>query len=100
MKAQVPLPPLALVPSRQYRKDVRLVARQGRNLSELDAVVVLLANRVPLPERYRDHPLHGDREGFRDCHIRPDWVLVYRVREERLELLLSRTGTHSELRMD
>lgn len=76
---------------------MKLAARQGRNLSELDAVVALLANRIPLPERYRDHPLHGDREGFRDCHVRPDWVLVYRVFESRLELILSRTGTHSEV---
>ena len=76
---------------------MKLAARQGRNLSELDAVVALLANRIPRPERYRDHPLHGDREGFRDCHVRPDWVLVYRVFESRLELILARTGTHSEV---
>ena len=66
-------------------------------MAELDAVVALLLVRAALPERCRDHALHGDMEGYRECHVRPDWLLVYRIVENVLVLVLQRTGTHSEL---
>ena len=57
----------------------------------------LLAAGEPLPEKNRDHPLTGDFRGFRECHIAPDWLLIYEVEEETLILYLTRTGTHSDL---
>lgn len=60
-------------------------------------VIELLANGMKLDEKYKDHLLTGDYGGFRECHITPDWLLVYQYREQELLLLLSRTGTHSDL---
>ena len=93
-------PPLKPKPTAKFRRDLKRAKRQGLDLAELWAVVGLLCERATLPERYRDHPLSGDWAGHRDCHIRPDWVLIYRVVESELVLSLARTGTHSELRMD
>lgn len=63
----------------------------------LEAVIDQLAAGKPLAEKHRDHLLTGDYGGFRECHILPDWLLVYQVREDALVLFLSRTGTHSDL---
>ena len=63
----------------------------------LEQAVDILAERKPLPPENKDHPLSGDWAGYRKCHIQPDWLLIYRVREKELELLLMRTGTHSDL---
>ena len=71
--------------------------KRGYRISLLEDVVNRLAMREPLEERYRDHLLSGDYDGFRECHITPDWLLVYQVRENELVLFLSRTGTHSDL---
>ena len=57
----------------------------------------MLCTGKPLPERYSDHPLSGEYSGFRDCHIEPDWVLIYKTEKRRLLLVLSRTGAHSDL---
>ena len=69
----------------------------GLPLDELNTVVDWLAAGQALPDRNRDHALTGDYIGFRECHIRPDWLLVYRVDGDALELFLFRTGTHSDL---
>ena len=66
-------------------------------IDELDAIVEQLAAQLPLPDKNRDHALTGDYIGFRECHIRPDWLLVYRVDGEDLILFLFRTGTHTDL---
>jgi len=80
---------------RAIQRDVRLAARRGKNMDKLKAVLLLLIEEQPLPARYKDHPLKGDRKGFRDLHIEPDWLLLYRV--EGNELQLARTGTHADL---
>ena len=76
---------LEVVLSNRFKKDLKLAARRGLPLDELNTVVD------------RDHALTGDYIGFRECHIRPDWLLVYRVDGDALELFLFRTGTHSDL---
>ncbi|WP_276950947.1 type II toxin-antitoxin system YafQ family toxin [Enterocloster lavalensis] len=70
---------------------------QRYNISLLDAVVELLANGEPLSEKYRDHALSGNFAGCRECHITPDWLLVYELSNAELLLYLTRTGTHSDL---
>ena len=83
--------------SNRFRKDLKLAAKRGLRLDELNAIVEQLAAGQTLPERNRDHTLTGDYIGFRECHIRPDWLLVYRVDGDALELFLFRTGTHTDL---
>ena len=84
---------LEVVLSNRFKKDLKLAARRGLPLDELNTVVDWLAAGQALPDRNRDHALTGCRE----CHIRPDWLLVYRVDGDALELFLFRTGTHSDL---
>ena len=86
-----------VVLSNRFRKDLKLAAKRGLQLDELNAIVEQLAAGQTLPERNRDHALTGDYIGFRECHIRPDWLLVYRVDGDALELFLFRTGTHTDL---
>mgnify|MGYP000735097171 FL=1 len=86
-----------VVLSNRFRKDLKLAAKRGLRLDELNTIVNQLAAGQTLPERNRDHALTGDYIGFRECHIRPDWLLVYRVDGDALELFLFRTGTHTDL---
>ena len=88
---------LNVVLSNRFKKDLKNAAKRGYDLNLLDAVVSTLASQQPLPEKNRDHALTGDYIGFRECHILPDWLLIYRVYNEDLLLFLSRTGTHSDL---
>ncbi len=88
---------LEVILSNRFRRDLKLAAKRGRDLKLLDDVVTRLAQQEPLPEKNRDHSLTGDYIGFRECHIQPDWLLIYRVDGEALILFLSRTGTHSDL---
>ncbi|MCC8048358.1 MAG: type II toxin-antitoxin system YafQ family toxin [Oscillospiraceae bacterium] len=88
---------LEVILSNRFRRDLKLAAKRGRDLKLLDDVVMRLAQQEPLPEKNRDHSLTGDYIGFRECHIQPDWLLIYRVDGEALILFLSRTGTHSDL---
>lgn len=83
----------------QFKKDYKLAIKRGCDPNELMTVVSLLAAEQPLPERYRDHPLVNSRHyrNVRECHIKPDWLLIYQVVEERLILKLIRTGSHSDL---
>ncbi len=74
-----------------------VLSKRGYNLDLLDDIVNRLARQEVLPERNRDHALSGDYVDFRECHIQPDWLLVYRIEENDLMLFLSRTGTHSDL---
>lgn len=80
-----------------FKKDLKRIVRRGYNLDLLRAAVNLLVERKPLPEKYKDHWLTGDYAGYRECHITPDWLLVYQVKGSELILVLSRTGTHSDL---
>lgn len=79
----------------QFKKDIRRLIKQGRNQKKLVAVVEILLAGKPLPPRNQDHPLKGIWKGRRDCHIEPDWILIYRSTED--EVRLERTGTHSDL---
>ena len=88
---------LEIVPSNRFRKDLTLLRRRGCDRALLEEVIDRLAAGETLAPKYRDHQLTGDYGGFRECHIAPDWLLVYQIREKELLLLLSRTGTHSDL---
>ncbi|MDR2620071.1 MAG: type II toxin-antitoxin system YafQ family toxin [Propionibacteriaceae bacterium] len=81
----------------KFKKQYKQILSRGFDAAELDAVVTMLSHGESLPERYRDHALQGTRKGHRDCHIRPDWILIYRIEEDVLTLLLCETGTHSDL---
>jgi mRNA interferase YafQ len=69
--------------------------KRGKDMSKLRGVIRLLLEGGPLPPRYKDHPLTGDWKHFRDCHIEPDWLLLYKIEDEDLHLV--RTGTHADL---
>ena len=73
------------------------MSKRGVNIDLLDEVIVLLRERKPLPAKYDDHPLTGNWVGYRDCHIQPDWLLIYRIDNEALILTATRTGAHSEV---
>lgn len=88
---------LNIVPSNQFKKDLKLAKKRGLKLDRLTTVVNTLAAQQPLDEKYRDHGLTGNYRGFRECHIEPNWLLVYRVDNDELELFLFRTGTHTDL---
>lgn len=83
----------------QFKKDYKLAIKRGCDPKELEKVVTLLVNEHPLPEKYRDHALSNSRnyKDMRECHIAPDWLLVYKVLRETLILRLIRTGSHSDL---
>ena len=80
-----------------YKKRYKLMIKRGLNLSLLDDVVDKLRQGIPLEEKYRDHALTGNFEGFRECHIKPDWLLVYLIENDILTLTLVDTGSHSDV---
>ncbi len=83
----------------QFKKDYKLAVKRGCDIAELQKVIFLLANGRELPEKYRDHALTDSKEykDVRECHIRPDWLLIYKIDNDILILKLIRTGTHSDL---
>ncbi|MGH7993686.1 MAG: type II toxin-antitoxin system YafQ family toxin [Limisphaerales bacterium] len=81
----------------QFKKDVKLANRRGKDLEKLKAVLDLLITGDALPAQYKDHPLRGNFAGSRDCHIEGDWVLIYTLTEDNTHVRLERTGTHSDL---
>ena len=81
----------------QFKKDVKLAGRRGKDLGKLKAVVDLLINGDIPPLQYKDHPLRGNFAGSRDCHIEPDWILIYTVTEANSHVRFERTGTHGDL---
>jgi len=78
-----------------FKRDIKRLRKRGKDIAKLHEVVLLLLNDETLDARYRDHALTGNWVGSRDCHIEPDWVLIYRVNEDTL--FLERTGSHSDL---
>lgn len=88
---------LKLVATGQFRKDYKRVKKRGYDMRLLETVIDLLLNEQQLDECYRDHGLIGNYAGFRECHILPDWLLIYATDKEKLILTASRTGTHSDL---
>ena len=81
----------------KFKKDIKLIQRQGKNLDKLFAVIELLADARELDIKYKDHELSGNYAGFRECHIEPDWLLIYQYEDNKLNLLLVATGSHSNL---
>ena len=86
---------LTPVRSAQFKRDVRKAKERGRDLSKLRAVLATLIRQEPLTARSLDHPLRGIWKGYREAHIEPDWLLIYRVAGNELRLV--RTGTHADL---
>ena len=89
--------PLNVSATTRFDKDAKMARKRGKDMARLVAVVDALRNRRPLADRHRDHALSGNWQGWRDCHVDSDWVLVYRIDEEAGELILGRIGTHSDL---
>ena len=81
----------------QFKKDLKLAQKQEKNTDKLFTVIEKLANGDPLEAKYRDHELVGNYKGCRECHIEPDWLLVYEIMDDVLVLMLYRLGSHSEL---
>ncbi len=86
-----------IVLTSMFKKDLKLAKRRGYDLSLLSNVVDTLAMGRPLAEKYKDHGLLGNYKGCRECHITPDWILIYEIANNELILYLTRTGTHSDL---
>lgn len=86
-----------LKPTTQFKRDLKKAQKQNKNLDLLNKVLQQLADGIPLPEKNHDHALTGNYAGCRECHIQPDWLLIYEIAEDTLFLYLTRTGSHSEL---
>ena len=83
--------------SARFKKDFKLVQKGGYEISLLEEILSMLCDEKPLPPKHNDHQLSGNYSGFRECHITPDWLLIYKIEKDILTLSLTRTGTHSEL---
>ena len=88
---------LDVVASNQFKRDLKLAKKRGCKIERLRTVVNKLAAGQELDQKYHDHALTSNYTGFRECHIEPDWLLIYRIDHDVLELFLFRTGTHSDL---
>lgn len=86
-----------LKPTTQFKRDLKKAQKQNKNLDLLNKVLQQLTDGIPLPEKNRDHALTGNYAGCRECHIQPDWLLIYEIAEDTLFLYLTRTGSHNEL---
>lgn len=86
---------MRLSQTNQFKKDIKRQQKRSKHLSKLKEVIDLLLEKKPLPPKNRDHQMSGEWSGHRDCHIEPDWILIYKILED--ELRLERTGTHSDL---
>ena len=84
-------------PTAQFKRDYKLAIKRGLEINLLEDIVGALAMGESLPEKNKDHVLSGNWAGHRECHILPDWLLVYRIEDDVLVLTLTRTGTHSDL---
>ncbi|MDE6846335.1 MAG: type II toxin-antitoxin system YafQ family toxin [Lachnospiraceae bacterium] len=86
-----------IVYTNRMKKDAKLMKRRGKDLDKLINVLSLLASGNPLPVQYRDHQLNGNLHDFRECHIEPDWLLLYQIYEDTLILSATATGSHADL---
>ena len=80
-----------------FKKDYKMAMKRGRKLELIDKVITTLALGENLPNENRDHDLHGNWKGYRECYIQSDWLLIYKIEKDILVLTLTRTGTHSDL---
>ena len=88
---------LTLETTVQFRRDYKRMMKRGCSREKIEAVISTLLAQSPLDAKYRDHELKGNYAGFRECHIQPDWLLIYRIDSGRLILTAARTGTHADL---
>ena len=88
---------LTVKPTTQFKKDYKLAMKRRLDIELLEGIIAALAMGEALPEKNKDHVLTGNWAGHRECHILPDWLLIYRIEDDVLVLTLSRTGTHSDL---
>ncbi|WP_019223229.1 type II toxin-antitoxin system mRNA interferase toxin, RelE/StbE family [Bartonella rattaustraliani] len=84
-----------VIRSNQFKRDLKMVAKRGKDLGTIKKVMLLLEQRKPLPLRYKDHSLKANWQGFKNIHIEPDWLLIYKITSNQLRF--ERTGTHSDL---
>ena len=85
----------AVVYCKKFKKNLDMMIRRGKNPEKIKEVILLLVSGIPLDIRYKDHALSGNLSGFRDCHIDPDWLMIYRIEADTL--YLERTGSHSDI---
>ena len=83
--------------TKQFKKDYKLAIKRNQNIELLDDIIRKIAQNIPLPQSNKDHALNGNWKGFRECHIQPDWLLIYQISDDLLVLSLTRTDTHSDL---
>jgi mRNA interferase YafQ len=81
--------------TKRFKKEYRLMGKRGKDMGKIDLVIRFIARGTPLPAEYLEHPLHGPYEGWTECHVEPNWLLVYKFGEDTV--LFDRTGTHSDL---
>ena len=81
--------------SSQFKRDVKVAKKRGKDMDKLKALLILLIEEKPLPAEYLDHPLKGNWIGYRDSHLEPDWLLIYRISGD--DLYLARTGSHTDI---
>ncbi len=86
---------LSIKTTKIFLKDLKRVSKRGKDIDQLENIVDLLQSKIPLPPNKEDHPLIGNRSGHRECHISPDWLLIYRI--DGSNLILERTGSHADL---
>lgn len=86
-----------VIPTTKFQKDLKKAQKRGYNISLITRVIKILANGEILPQKYKDHNLSGEYIECRECHITPDWLLIYKISNNDLILYLTRTGTHSDL---
>ena len=84
-------------PTTQFKRDFKLAMKRSMKIELLEEMIAMLAMGETLPDKHKDHALTGNWVGHRECHILPDWLLIYRIEDEVLVLTLARTGTHSDL---
>ena len=87
----------SLVLSGRFKRSLKLAKKRGLDIVLLDSVVENLLRGIPLEPKYKDHPLSGNYKGFRECHIQPNWLLIYLIEDDILTLTLVDTGTHADL---
>ena len=88
---------LTLIITTQFKKDLKRIKKRGLDLNSLKFVLDTIQKQETLPLKYKDHALVGNYKGFRECHIEPDWLLIYTISNEKLILTAARTGSHSDL---
>ena len=81
----------------QFKKDFKKVKKRGYDIKLLEEIIIILLNQKTLPKKYKDHQLSGNYSKFRECHIKPDWLLIYHIDDNTSTITLTRTGTHSDL---